>query len=44
MTNNIKIHNDKDFENMRLAGQLNIECLDFITDFILTRNFNIESR
>ena len=34
MTNNIKIHNDKDFQNMRLAGQLAADCLDFITDFI----------
>ena len=34
MTNNIKIHNSDDFENMRLAGQLAAECLDFITDFV----------
>jgi len=34
MTNSIKIHNSDDFKNMRLAGQLAAECLDFITDFI----------
>ena len=34
MTNSIKIHNSNDFKNMRLAGQLAAECLDFITDFI----------
>ena len=44
MTNNIKIHNDKDFQNMRLAGQLAADCLDFITDFITTRNFNRRDR
>ena len=34
MTNNIKIHNEDDFKNMRSAGQLAAECLDFITDFV----------
>jgi methionyl aminopeptidase len=53
MTDNIKIHNDDDFESMREAGALASECLDYITDFInpgistleidkLCHNFQIE--
>ena len=34
MTNNIKIHSEEDFRQMRLAGALAAECLDYITDFI----------
>ncbi len=34
MTNNIKIHNQDDFESMRIAGSLAADCLDYITDFI----------
>ena len=34
MTNNIKIHSEEDFKQMRLAGALAAECLDYITDFI----------
>ena len=34
MTNNIKIHSEEDFRQMRLAGSLAAECLDYITDFI----------
>ena len=34
MTDNIKIHNDDDFESMRKAGTLASDCLDYITNFI----------
>ena len=34
MTNNIKIHSDLDFENMRKAGSLAADCLDFITEYV----------
>ena len=34
MTNNIKIHSEEEFSQMRLAGALAAECLDYITDFI----------
>ena len=29
MTNNIKIHNQDDFESMRMAGSLAADCLDY---------------
>ena len=35
MTDNIKIHNDDDFESMRKAGTLASDCLDYITNFII---------
>ena len=34
MTNNIKIHNQHEFECMREAGALAAGCLDHITDYI----------
>ena len=34
MINKIKIHNEKSFEKMRVAGRLAADCLDYITDFI----------
>ena len=34
MTNNIKIHNQHEFESMRKAGALASGCLDHITDYI----------
>ena len=34
MTNNIKIHNQHEFQCMREAGALAAGCLDFITDYI----------
>jgi len=34
MTESIKLHNDKEFDYMRQAGQLASSCLDYITDFI----------
>ena len=34
MTSDIKIHQKKDFQNMREAGNLASECLDYITNFI----------
>ena len=34
-TNQIKIHNESSFEEMRRAGRLASECLDYITDFIV---------
>jgi len=38
----VKIHNQKDFEKMRLAGELASEILDFITSYVepgITTNF-----
>ena len=34
MTNDIKLHNQNDFEKMRKAGKLASNCLDYITDFV----------
>ena len=34
MTNNIKIHNQHEFQCMREAGALAAGCLDFINDYI----------
>ncbi len=34
MTSDIKIHKEEDFQNMREAGELASECLDYITNFI----------
>ena len=34
MTNNIKIHNQHEFQCMREAGALAAGCLDFITDYV----------
>ena len=34
MTNNIKIHNQHEFESMRKVGALAAGCLDHITDYI----------
>ena len=33
MTNNIKIHNQHEFQCMREAGALAARCLDLITDY-----------
>ncbi len=32
--NQIKIHNSKSFENMRVAGRLAADCLDLVTEYI----------
>ena len=34
MTNNIKLHTKSDFENMRKAGSLAADCLDYITEYV----------
>ena len=34
MTNNIKLHNQVEFQAMRRAGEIAADCLDFITDFV----------
>ena len=34
MTNNIKLHTKSDFENMRKAGGLAADCLDYITEYV----------
>ena len=34
MTNNIKLHTKSDFENMRKAGSLATDCLDYITEYV----------
>ena len=43
MTDNIKIHNDDDFESMRKAGALASDCLDYITDFINSWYYNFRN-
>jgi len=34
MTNNIKLHNNEEFDNMRKAGRIAADCLDYITEYV----------
>ena len=34
MTNNIKLHNNEEFDRMRKAGRIAADCLDYITEYV----------